>query len=119
MILEMLRWWYVSGWMQAIRRIRTWTMGVERAFSLSLLLKTLFAPWRRIVTARGRSLDAQMHAAVDNLVSRCVGFFIRIFVIIAALCAMLGAFIAGIITAAVWPFLPIAVVACIVKAVAP
>lgn len=117
MIFEMLRWWYVTGWMQAVRRISSWTMGVEHAFSLSLLMRTLFAPWRRIMSASGRSLDAKMHAAMDNAVSRAVGFFIRLFVILAAGVSMLVAFIAGVIMAALWPLLPLAVIFCIVKGI--
>lgn len=117
MIFEMLRWWYISGWIQAARRVKTWTMGVERAFSLSLLAKTLFAPWRRIVTMSGKSLDAQMRAMLDNLVSRCVGFFIRFFVIVGALVAMLGAVIASVSMAIIWPLLPVLIIVCVIKAV--
>lgn len=117
MIFEMLRWWYITGWMQAVRRISSWTMGVEHAFSLSLLMRTLFAPWRRIVSNAGRSLDAKMHAALDNMVSRAVGFFIRLFVILAAGVSMLVAFIAGVVMAVIWPLLPLAVIFCIVKGI--
>lgn len=107
MIFEMLRWWYVTGWLEAIHRIGTWVKGVERAFSLTLLAQTLFAPWRRIITAGGSGIDARMHAAIDNLVSRCIGFVIRFMVIIGALITMALALIAGLFVAALWPLLPL------------
>ena len=117
MIFQMLRWWYVSGWMQAARKVVAWPQGIERAFSLSLLVRTMFAPWRRIVTASGRSLDAQMRAALDNLISRLVGFVIRFFVLIGAGVAMLVALAAGCVMAVVWPFLPLLVPALAVKGI--
>ena len=113
----MLRWWYGAGWAQAFTRIGAWTLGVERAFSLSLLAQTLFAPWRRIVTPPGRGLDAKMRAAMDNVVSRAVGFVIRLFVMMAAAIAMLGALIAGVVMALIWPFLPLSIIAFLVKGI--
>lgn len=118
MIFEMLRWWYATGWIQAFHRIRDWTLTVEHMFSLTLLVKTLFAPWKRIVAAPGRGLDAKMHAALDNLVSRCIGFVIRVFVIGTAVVGMITAFIASTVIAVLWPLLPILLVACTVKGIA-
>lgn len=117
MIFEMLRWWYVTGWSQAARRIFGWTSAVEHMFSLGLLVKTLFAPWKRIVAPPGRSLDAKMRAGLDNLVSRCIGFVIRFFVILAALVAMLVAFVSGVVMAGIWPFLPLLFVGLLVKGI--
>lgn len=117
MILEMLRWWYVSGWAQAARRIASWTQGIEETFSLSLLAQTLFSPWRRIVTLPGRGLDAKVHAMLDNLVSRFVGFVIRIFVIIAAVISLLFTVLAGITLTIIWPLIPLAFVVCVVKGI--
>lgn len=117
MIFEMLRWWYGPGWLQAGKRILSWTSGVEQAFSLSLLMQTLFSPWHRIVTNAGRGLDAKMHAALDNVVSRAVGFFIRIFVILAAVISMLGVFVAGIVMAVAWPVLPLSIIFFLVKGI--
>jgi len=115
MILEMLRWWYVTGWIQAAHRIGSWTAAVEHMFSLSLLLKTLFAPWRRIITYGGRGLDAKVHAALDNLVSRAVGFVIRSFVILTACLAMLGALLASLVMVLLWPLLPLLCIFFIVR----
>lgn len=117
MISEMLRWWYITGWAQAARRIGSWTGGVEHMFSLSLLLRTLFAPWRRITTQPGRGLDAKMRAMLDNLVSRCIGFIIRLFVILAATVSMLAALLASVAMAIAWPVLPLLFIGLIVKGI--
>jgi hypothetical protein len=117
MIFEMLRWWYVTGWLQAAHRIGSWTVSVEHMFSLSLLLRTLFAPWRRIMTPKGRGLDAHLHAAVDNLVSRCVGFVIRLGVLLAAAVAMLIAVVMSVVMVVVWPVLPLLFIELVVKGV--
>lgn len=114
---EMLRWWYITGWAAAARRIISWTSTVEHMFSLGLLMKTLFAPWKRITSAPGRGLDAKMRASLDNLVSRCIGFVIRFFVLIIALGGMLVAFISGIVMTVVWPLLPIMFIVFIVKGI--
>ena len=110
MILEMLRWWYGTGWLQATHRIGTWTKGVERAFSITLLLQTLFSPWRRIISAPGKSLDDKMRAALDNFVSRCVGAIVRTGVLLAACFTLLGVLFGSIIIVGVWPFLPLSAI---------
>lgn len=118
MILQMLRWWYSTGWLQAIHRITSWPLGVERHFSFSLLAKTLFSPWRRIVSVGGRSLDAKVRDALDNFVSRCVGFAVRFFVLITAMIGMLVALLFGIIAAILWPLMPFLIVYCVIRGIA-
>ena len=117
MILEMLRWWYVTGWLQAVRRIATMTQNTSRTFSMPLLLQTLFAPWRRIVSMPGRSFDAKLRAALDNFVSRCVGFMVRILVLLAAGAATIGSLAAGLALAILWPVLPLAFVYLLVRGI--
>ena len=111
MFVELLRWWYGPGWMATVHRVSAWTSGIERAFSLTLLLKTLFSPWRRIISVSGRGIDAKIKAALDNLVSRLVGFVVRSIVLVAAGAATLGAFIGGLLMMVIWPLLPVAIVA--------
>jgi len=117
MIFQVLRWWYGTGWLQAIHRITSWPLGVERHFSFSLLLRTLFAPWRRIVSGGGRSLDAKVRDALDNFVSRCVGFVVRFFVLVAALLGMLTSFVLGLLAAAIWPLLPLFILYCVIRGI--
>lgn len=117
MIFEMLRWWYGTGWLEATHRINSWTKGVARAFSISLLAKTLFAPWRRIVSGGGRSLDEKMRATMDNVVSRCVGFFVRLGVLVVAGISALAVFAVSVLMVGVWPLLPLLAIYCIVRSI--
>lgn len=109
MIIELLRWWYGSGWIHAFKRIRTRTVNVAHAFSAGTLLKTLFAPWKRIQYT-GKSFDAKMQAMVDNLVSRTVGFTVRLLVLIAAVFMISGSLVVGTVIAIAWPFVPILII---------
>lgn len=117
MIIDLVRWWYGTGWMQTVHRIGTWTHRVEQAFSMTTLMRTLFAPWRRITSTGGRSMDAKLHDALDNFVSRCVGFAVRSTVLLAACLASIAALCAGIIMVLIWPLLPLAVPFFIVRSI--
>jgi hypothetical protein len=93
------------------------TKNVSLAFSTPTLLKTLFAPWKRIQYT-GKGLDAKMQAMVDNLVSRTVGFTVRLGVLIAALVMITGSVILSTAIALAWPFIPLLIIVCIVKGIA-
>jgi hypothetical protein len=88
-------------------------------FSVGTLLRTLFAPWRRIVSYPGASLSAHFQAAMDNLVSRAVGFTVRIFVLVAAALAMVIVAIVAVIEIIAWPLIPLAIVAGVIKGIMP
>jgi len=106
MLFEFVAWWYGPGWLGAWKNSLGWVQKVQLAFSVDVLLKTLFSPWKRIVSLPGRSLDEKFRASVDNLVSRVIGFFVRIIVLIAALAMIAATAVAGIAVAVLWPLLP-------------
>ncbi|HSX08163.1 MAG TPA: hypothetical protein VLG11_04695 [Candidatus Saccharimonadales bacterium] len=117
MIFELFRWWYGAGWRKALRAITAAPAAVERNFSVIILLETLFSPWKRMTSVKGRSLDAQMQAMLDNLVSRLVGFFVRLFVLFAAGLSMLVTAVFSIAVAVVWPAVPLLIIACVYKGI--
>ncbi len=86
-------------------------------FSVRILLRTLFAPWKRIVTSPGASFDAHLRAFLDNLVSRFVGFFVRFFVLFAAGISLIFLCFIGVLELVVWPLLPLLAIGLIVKGV--
>lgn len=106
MLLEFFFWWYGPGWKKAWHDCFLGVKNVLAAFSIDVLLKTLFSPWKRIVTLPGRSIDEKMRALVDNLVSRVIGFFVRSIVLIAALVMVVCTAVAGLAIAILWPLLP-------------
>lgn len=116
MIIEMLRWWYGPGWVHSFKRISTRTKSVAHAFSATTLIATLFSPWKRIQYS-GKSFDAKMQAMIDNLVSRIIGFVVRIGVLIAALVMIASSAILGLTIAIIWPLVPVLIMACLVKGI--
>jgi hypothetical protein len=117
MPLQLFIWWYSDGWKRAASLLPRLSTGILQNFSVSSLAGTLFAPWRRIVSYPGAGLDAKLRAIGDNLVSRVVGFFVRLSVLLVAVLALLGSVIISIIWAILWPLLPISVVALIIRGV--
>jgi hypothetical protein len=117
LFLEFFQWWYGEGWRHAGKGAVNLVNKVQLSFSVPVLLKTLFAPWKRIVSPPGRSLEDKMRAALDNLVSRTVGFFVRVFSLVAAVVLIAGAAVIGVTMAIAWPLVPLLIVLGAIKAV--
>lgn len=112
--LTLLQWWYGRGWKTVAVRAERRIAGITDAFSVSILLRTLFAPWRRIVTYPGAGLDAKFRALIDNFVSRCVGFVVRVCVLIAAGVSLAALSVIALVQLVLWPLLPVAAVVFLV-----
>jgi hypothetical protein len=104
--LELFTWWYGQGWAAAAQNTRKMLMSILHAFSVLILLRTLFAPWRRIITYPGASLEAKLHAFGDNIVSRAIGFVVRLIVLLTAFLMSAVALITGIAGVILWPLVP-------------
>ncbi len=106
LMLEFFHWWYGDGWRRLGRELTHDLGRIWAGLSVPLLLGTLFAPWRRIVSVGSGGFDAQIRAAIDNLVSRCVGATVRTIVLLAAFVLTFGRLILGIGELVAWPLLP-------------
>jgi hypothetical protein len=77
-------------------------------FSIGLLLKSLFAPFRQISVGRVQgSLDTKMRAWADRQISRGIGAMVRLAVIFFGLLATLMMVIVGVALFILWPLVPI------------
>ena len=114
---EFFRWWYGQGWRLQVRNMERRLTRTSHLFSVPSLLRTLFAPWRRIITYPGAGLEAHVQAATDNLVSRMVGFVVRLLVLFSAGVILTIVLIVGVAELIIWPLLPLAVPATLVKGV--
>ena len=85
-------------------------------FSIDLLFKTLFAPFRQISagSAKVAPLDVKFRMFVDRLVSRIVGAFVRMFIIIAGIICICFVAIISLVLIILWPLIPIAPIAGII-----
>ena len=109
-----IRWWYGAGWKGVSVGVQRRMDHTAQSFSVPTLVRTLFAPWKRIVTAPGAGIDAHLRAMGDNAVSRLVGFTVRLTVLFSAgvsLAFMAGA---GLLQIVLWPLIPPAAIALIV-----
>ena len=116
--------WYFFEQPRAI--IRGWKNLLKfnlEYFSIPLLLRTLFSPWRRYRWSYGRGFDFRryLEAFVSNAISRGLGAILRIFLIIIGLVLetlLLIGGIVGLILWFIWPLVLIIVMAIGVKLIA-
>ena len=78
-------------------------------FSIGLLLKTLFTPFRLIDANPnyGDSLDAKMRAGIDKLTACLIGGMIRSTMILVGLLAIFVTSIINLMRLIIWLFMPI------------
>jgi len=78
-------------------------------FSIPLLLKTLFSPWRRYVWfyPRGFDIGKYLEIWISNLMSRIIGAIMRIFLIIFGLIYEIFILLLGSFIFLIWFFLPL------------
>jgi len=77
-------------------------------FSLSLLFKTFFAPWRKYIWAYPKSFDLTKYLEVffSNLISRALGMIIRAALIFIGVLTQILIFLIGMIVLFGWLILP-------------
>jgi hypothetical protein len=114
LVLSFFSWWYGRGWKQVFDNFGPRLQKVADSFSIRQLLPTLFAPWRRIITPPGRSLEAKLRAWADNMFSRVIGFVVRLFVLIGAALTIVIIGALTVIEVVAWPLLPVAIPVLIV-----
>ncbi len=110
LIIEFFSWWYTRGFARLASTLQARLKAIWYMFSIPILLKTLFAPWKRIQTDSGKGIQNFFRAIVDNLVSRFVGFTIRLFTIVAGLVSMVAMLVVSLVILIIWPFLPFGLV---------
>lgn len=120
-VIEMFSWWYLHGWTTFIQKIRTIISDVVDFFSMSSLIRTLFKPFRQISaesSSANSSLDFKFQMFIDRLISRAVGFFTRLILLIIGTALILISVIFGLILVIIWPFIPLLPLAGIVLSLA-
>jgi hypothetical protein len=117
LIVAFFSWWYGKGWSQVGKALIVRQRKIISFFSVSQLLTTLFSPWRRIISYPGASLGDKFRALVDNIFSRTIGFFVRLFVLIAALLLSIITLLLSILEFIIWPLLPPSAIASIIAGI--
>ena len=81
-------------------------------FSIPILLKTLFAPWRRYSWSYGRGFNPSRYLQVfiSNTFSRILGFTFRLLLIIIGIFTEIFIMLAGGLILIAWLVLPFAII---------
>jgi hypothetical protein len=117
-MLTYFSWWYGQELAYIWRSAGNIIRNVFQTFSISVLLRTLFSPWKRdAYSAENVSLDVRMHLALDNLISRGIGFIIRIFTILTGLIFTVFAMVIMLVVILFWLCLPLVIIGLIVDGV--
>ncbi len=123
LILGLLSWWYGAGWHGRLIRMRDKLAGLADYFSIGLLLRTLFSPFRQISAGKvGGSLSNQMRAFFDRQLSRGIGAIVRLVMIIAGLTLMVVYTVVDILLLVLWgitPLVPVIGIVLMVGGYAP
>ena len=115
--VSFLQWWYFRGWMIYFSGFRAKMRNMADFFSIGLLLRTLFQPFRQISaneTGEKGGLEGALVAFFDRALSRLIGFIVRIFIIVAGIVAMTLQLVVGLALALLWPCIPLLPIAGIV-----
>lgn len=108
-MVGLLTWWYGAGWKLRVLEVRNRFYSTLDYFSIDLLLRTLFSPFRQISAGKVQGpLGVQLRAFVDRLISRCIGCVVRSIVIVVGIGAITLTVVLGGVLVVAWAFLPIA-----------
>jgi hypothetical protein len=85
LVTSLLRWWYGDGWRQRTQLISNRLDGTIDYFSIDLLVKTLFSPFRQISAGKvDGPIGVQMRAMLDRMFSRVIGAAVRLILLVIA-----------------------------------
>lgn len=107
-LVGIFQWWYGSGWLRHFRRSYVGLLRTANFFSIGLLFRTLFNPFRQISAGSVQGgLPEQLKAFADRSISRFIGANIRFWTIIAGLVVISARTIWVTVSIVAWTILPI------------
>lgn len=104
-VTDLLSWWYGAGFKDLSRKFKSLFVSTSDFFSVDILGKTLFQPFRQTLTTSNykRTLGEKIG---DAVVSRSMGFLVRSFLILIGLTLLcLEALLMGLLYV-IWPIVP-------------
>ena len=116
---DYMRWHYTRAFSDSFAIWRNITYFVFTFFSIPLLLRTLFQPWKRIEAERessGFDLQDYLSTKLVNFIMRLVGAAMRLMLIFIGLMCTGFVVVVGLQFFIVWIFLPINLVLLMVSA---
>lgn len=106
-IVGLAKWWYTLGWKGRVGAVGQSLLGVYDYFSIDLLIRTLFAPFKQDSAGRvDGPLNVQMKAFFDQLTSRLIGAVMRTILIVIGSVTLLLVAVWGLVRLVIWPIVP-------------
>jgi hypothetical protein len=117
-LVGILSWWYGNGWRQRFTLLKERLGATADFFSIGLLAKTLFAPFRQISAGKvSGSAKVQLQALFDQLISRLIGAIARFCLMIVGLIVLVIQLAWSAVVLVVWVLVPILPIAGIITAI--
>jgi ATP-dependent Clp protease ATP-binding subunit ClpC len=107
--MEFLVWHYTKGIDYYVNRWIFYTQWVNHYFSLSTLITTIFAPWKRLVEedrSPGFNIQKLFETMMFNIISRGIGAVVRFILFWAGLIMLLLTYFGGALGILVWIIVP-------------
>jgi hypothetical protein len=79
------------------------------------MLRTLFAPWKRISEERSGGIQGFFASLIINMIMRVIGFFMRVVLIALGSLSLVVVFILGVGAFIVWVFAPVVILVTFVE----
>jgi hypothetical protein len=107
-LVGIFQWWYGSGWLRHIKRSYVGILRTADFFSIGLLLKTLFNPFRQISAGSVQGpFPVQLKAFADRLFSRCIGAVFRTLAIFMGMVVITVHSVWTLASIIIWTLLPL------------
>lgn len=114
-------WWhYVLVWLDIARLYIDFIAATANLFSLKILVRTWWLPWRRLGEAYPNhfSPGEYLSTFIINTLMRMVGIIIRSILLVVGVVACVLVALAGLLGVALWLILPFIILALVVLGVA-
>jgi hypothetical protein len=113
LFLQYLKWHYFDASRDILKAWGNFLWFNLNYFSVLLLLKTFFAPWRRITWEYGRGFDIGRYLFIfgSNLISRILGAIMRSFLIGVGIFTEVVLLFLGMALLIIWLVLPVLIAA--------
>lgn len=106
--LDFVAWYYTDAFRDILNVWGNLMWFIVHFFSMPLLARTLFSPWKRMTDEYHRTgLEDIIETLVINVMSRVFGALVRLFFIFAGLVFLVAGTIALFVGVALWVCMPV------------
>lgn len=108
-LISFLEWHFLMAPKEILTKVKSVFFFNLNYFSISFLIKTFFAPWKRYKFSYGKGFNIGRFFEVltFNIFSRFMGMTIRFFVILAGILIQILIVFVGVISVLLWITLPV------------